>query len=273
VSTPYNYFNYFTEIEEYFWQKRGAALIRPPLEWELIETWQHQGIPLEAVRKGIDRAFESYTRSRRRTPLKSLLYCNDAVLEAAEEMREAAAGRIREPTPSAFAEEEIAGYLRGNAILLRRASDRVGELHLAQTFRELAAAVDSLASHLSSLASGLEELERHLTVFEEKLLAAIQQASATEELIELRREVDRGLAPYRHKMRAEQLVLLEKQFQQKKLFERYGVPRLSLFYLPAGVGLPAAVGLPAQTPGGTRSEAANFARGDAPGATSKKEQS
>jgi hypothetical protein len=242
VSTPYNYFNYFTEIEEYFWQKRGAALIRPPLEWELIETWQRQGIPLEAVRKGIDRAFESYARSRRRTPLKSLLYCNDAVLEAAEEMREAAAGsgRTREPTPPAFAEEEIAGYLRGNATLLRHASDRAGELPLAETFREIAAALDSLVAQLPPLATALEELERHLTVFEEKLLAAIQQASPTEELLELRREVDRGLAAYRHKMKAEQLVLLEKQFQQKKLFERHGVPRLSLFYLPAVVGSPAA---------------------------------
>ncbi len=90
-----NYFNYFTEIEEYFWQKRGAHLLVSPLDWAIVETWQKAGIPLSAVLKGIDRAFESYSRSRRAAggrQLKSLSYCVDAVLEAAEEEKETAAG-------------------------------------------------------------------------------------------------------------------------------------------------------------------------------------
>ena len=91
----FNYFNYFTEIEEYFWQKRGAHLLVSPLDWAIVETWQKAGIPLPAVLKGIDRAFESYARSRRAAggrQLKSLAYCVDAVLDAAEEEKEAAAG-------------------------------------------------------------------------------------------------------------------------------------------------------------------------------------
>jgi len=61
----FNYFNYFTEIEEYFWRKRGAHLLVSPLDWAIVETWQKAGIPLGAVLKGIDRAFESWARSRR----------------------------------------------------------------------------------------------------------------------------------------------------------------------------------------------------------------
>ena len=90
-----NYFNYFTEIEEYFWQKRGAHLLVSPLDWAIVETWQKAGIPLSAVLKGIDRAFESYARSKRAAggrQLKSLSYCVDAVLEAAEEEKETSAG-------------------------------------------------------------------------------------------------------------------------------------------------------------------------------------
>jgi len=90
-----NYFNYFTEIEEYFWQKRGAHLLVSPLDWAIVETWQKAGIPLSAVLKGIDKAFESYARSRRAAggrQLKSLTYCVDAVLEAADEEKEIAAG-------------------------------------------------------------------------------------------------------------------------------------------------------------------------------------
>src|SRR6267154_2752606 len=36
----WNYFNYFTEIEEYFWKKRGAHLLVSPLDWAIMETWQ-----------------------------------------------------------------------------------------------------------------------------------------------------------------------------------------------------------------------------------------
>src|SRR5262244_2007193 len=108
----WNYFNYFTEIEEYFWKKRGAHLLVSPLDWAIMETWQKAGIPLEAVQQGIDRAFESYSRSRRGAgkPLKSLAYCTDAVLDAAQEKQEAAAGSERSSTrPSAepFSREEL----------------------------------------------------------------------------------------------------------------------------------------------------------------------
>ena len=109
----WNYFNYFTEIEEYFWKKRGAHLLVSPLDWAIMETWQKAGIPLDAALKGIDRAFESYQRSRRGglgKPLKSLAYCTDAVLRAAEEATEAAAGRAPANSavkPSPFGRDEI----------------------------------------------------------------------------------------------------------------------------------------------------------------------
>jgi hypothetical protein len=53
-----NYFNYFTEIEERFQQRRGSILLLSTLDWALIETWRDAGIPLEAVLRGIDAAFD-----------------------------------------------------------------------------------------------------------------------------------------------------------------------------------------------------------------------
>jgi hypothetical protein len=50
-------------------------------------------------------------------------------------------------------------------------------------------------------------------------------------MLDIRRELDRSLAPYRRKMTAEQLSLLERQYIQKRLFEKFALPRLSLFYL------------------------------------------
>src|SRR4029077_12200039 len=121
----WNYFNYFTEIEEYFWKKRGAHLLVSPLDWAIMETWQKAGIPLDAALKGIDRAFESYKRSRRGglgRPLKSLAYCTDAVLEAAEGQQESAAGTGPKATRAAraapkevFSRQEIKAYFVRNA--------------------------------------------------------------------------------------------------------------------------------------------------------------
>jgi hypothetical protein len=68
-------------------------------------------------------------------------------------------------------------------------------------------------------------------VLEEKLAAAFSADGDEEALLGIRREMDRSLAPYRRKMSAEQLAQLERQYMQKRLFEQFGVPRLSLFYL------------------------------------------
>src|SRR5258705_6598816 len=130
----WNYFNYFTEIEEYFWKKRGAHLLVSPLDWAIMETWQRAGVPLEAVLKGIDRAFESYGRSRRGAgkPLKSLAYCTDAVLQVAEEGLEAAAGNAPKngrEGKEAFPREELKAYLEREAAQVGAAAEKDANGH------------------------------------------------------------------------------------------------------------------------------------------------
>jgi hypothetical protein len=238
----FNYFNYFTEIEEYFWQKRGAHLLVSPLDWAIVETWQKAGISLPAVLKGIDRAFESYARSRRAAggrQLKSLAYCVDAVLDAAEEEKETTAGagpsvaKKRDATES-FSREELRSFFGRN---VERISAGVAALRATQP--ELAARVDEIRSRLAEMlplidtpgALDLEDLERRLTVVEEKLTAALTANAPEDFLVEVRREMDSQLAPYRRKMTSAQLSQLERQYVQKRLWERYNLPRLSLFYL------------------------------------------
>ena len=238
----FNYFNYFTEIEEYFWQKRGAHLLVSPLDWAILETWQKAGIPLSAVLKGIDRAFESYARSRRGAsgrPLKTLSYCIDAVLEAAEEEKETAAGTGPVAARAAkaeetFSREALQAFFRANAERLSSASARLGatQPEMASRIDEYRARLVDLLPLTDSPASlDLEDLERRLTVIEEKLSAALTAGAPEDFLLEIRREMDRQLAPYRRKMSSAQLSQLERQYMQKRLWERYNLPRLSLFYL------------------------------------------
>jgi len=236
----WNYLNYFTEIEEYFWKKRGAHLLVSPLDWAIMEAWQKAGVPLEAALKGIDRAFESYARSRRGagTALKSLAYCTDAVLEAAEESQEAAAGNApksgRAKATETFSREELKAYFAKNVARLEKAADnkqREGP-DLESRLREIARALENSTPIIDAPgALDLEDLERRLTVLEEKLHAALTNHASEELLLRIRREADGQLAPYRRKMKAGQLALVEKQYTQKRLLEEFGLPRLSLFYL------------------------------------------
>jgi ribosome-binding protein aMBF1 (putative translation factor) len=235
----WNYFNYFTEIEAYFWRKRGAHLLVSPLDWAIMEAWQKAGVPLEAVLKGIDHAFESYQRSRRgaNKPLKSLAYCTDAVLEAAEEQQEAAAGRTSRTTKTterqAFSRDELRAYLAKNADALKRAAEKneVQRPEIAAKFKEIAQSIQSCAILLDSPGTlDLEDLERRLTILDEKLHAMLTTHTTEEVMLKIRREVDGQLAMYRRKMKADQLAMVEKQYVHKRLLEEFGLPRLSLYY-------------------------------------------
>ena len=233
-----SYFNYFTEIEEHFQKCFGGALLLSTLDWALIEMWKDAGIPLEAVLRGIDVTFDHWERRPSKTrKVNALGFCTQEVLAAAEEMKEAAVGAAkteRPERPAGFQINEIAGFLRRNADLLDRAGlPESAGLSATQVAREAAATLRTLAADLDASKSlpRLEDLERRLTVLEEKLFAILLATTADEPIVALRTEADRELAPYRRKMSGPQIEQLQKQYVHKRLLEKYGLPRLSLFYL------------------------------------------
>jgi hypothetical protein len=235
-----NYFNYFTEIEERFLQRRGGGLLLSTLDWALIETWKDAGIPLEAALRGIDDAFNRYDERPSKTKkVNSLAYCSQLVLAAAEDMKEAIVGAAgAEPVGKSkagqgFEPQVVAAFLRRNADLLEAAklpqasgvSPRSAAMDAAKTLRELAEEIEKKPG------GSLENLERRLTVLEEKLFAVLLASTPDEEMVTVRAEADRDLAPYRHKMSGAQIEQLHKQYLHKRLLEIYRLPRLSLFYL------------------------------------------
>ncbi len=243
MSAEINYFDYFSDIEEYFWRKRGAHLLVSPLDWAILEAWQRAGIPLPAVLQGIDSAFESYARSKRAAggrPLKSLAYCVDAVLQAAERWKESHAGanvaapERAKPAAEPFSREQLRRFLISAATKLRAAADtcRGRVPALAERAGESADRVSELLPLVETAGTlDTEDLERRLTVLEDKLATTVREHAEDSAVLEARRELDRSLAPYRRKMKPEQISLLEQQFLRKRLFETYALPRLSLFYM------------------------------------------
>ena len=229
-----NYFNYFTEIEEHFQRRRGTLLLLSTLDWALIETWKEAGVPLEAVLRGIDAAFDSYDRKPRKTrKVNSLAFCSQEVLAAAEDIKEAAVGakRAAAEQETGLAASDVSAYLAKNASLLRTAKL---EGLPARVVDEAAESLLSVATDLKESTGKrlhLEDVERRLTVLEEKIQAALMSSTPEQELVAIRAQADRQIAAYRGKMNAAQIEQLQKQFLHKRLLERYSLPRLSLFYM------------------------------------------
>jgi hypothetical protein len=236
-----NYFNYFTEIEERFQQRRGSLLMLSTLDWALIETWREAGVPLEAVLRGVDNAFDKHDakalRSSGRTRrINGLAWCAQSVMEAVEQAMEASIGAAPVAAPegmeSGFETARVVKYLEQNASLIEVAN--------------LAPPADAIANEvvgrLRALAAGLyvepvhslEELDRTLNVLEEKMFAALLTSASEEEMVTLREQAARELAPYRGKMQAVQIKQVQQQFLQKKMLDARKLPRLSLFYMGHG---------------------------------------
>ena len=223
VDWPSNYFNYFTEVEEHFQRARGTSLfLLSTLDWALIETWKDAGVPLEAVLRGIDAAFEKWrTRKHKLQAVNSLAYCTQAVMAEAQIMAGTAPARELKESSAPFSLDELKAFLAVNANEMRERAE----------YQEIAASLDRLGTEAEALYHDLEQMEQRLTALEDKM-AAIARAKQTEdELFQARRELDSQLRPYRGKMSAEQLSMLERQYLNRSLFESARLPRLSLFYL------------------------------------------
>ena len=225
----HNYFNYFTEIEEHFQKSRGTALfLLSPLDWALIESWKNSGVPLEAVLRGIDAAFEKWRAKRSRAQqVNSLAFCSQAVMVEAQRMADAgAAGQPRPEAPAdpaPFPDDEIRLYLEKNAAAIRQAG--------VPDFDAIAEKLEQMMGELPALTADLEALEQKLTILEQKLVAFARTRQTDEQALAARQQLEAYLKPYRGRMTAPQIAMLESQFLERATLESAHLPRLSLFFL------------------------------------------
>jgi hypothetical protein len=214
---PLNYFNYFTEIEQFYQSKRDVFTLLSTLDWVLIENWKEAGVPLDVVLKGIDRAF---SRGNARRRINSLGYCVKAVEEVIAELKDA---RVEKAALPEIPADETRKYLED---LAEKTSA------VSKSFPEFTAKISAIADSVRAIdTKNFRDAEQVMSALEEKLIAILRVAADEAALVEVKREVDSELAPFRSTMTTEQLAMLEQQLSRRKLLERYNVPRLSLFYL------------------------------------------
>ena len=143
-------------------------------------------------------------------------------------MADAGTGRAadkasRQPEAAPFAVDELRRFIGNNAGAIRATG--VAE------FEPVAAALDGILIEVTDLAGDPEELEMRLTMLEQKLIALARSRQTDEQALAVRVQLNSQLGPYRSKMTAPQIAMLEAQFLDRALLEGAALPRLSLFYM------------------------------------------
>jgi len=226
---------YYAAVEKHFVALRGSPLFISPREWQLIDRWRQQQIPLRVVKQGLDRAFE---RRKPNRPIRRLSYCRQTVEANYRRFREAVAGSRSVDEPNGTDPTDVQAYLSRLKGELARAAEKVDAAR-----QPLVDAIDDAVRRLEALASqhshqahqgegmGLEEIEQELDAVEESLLEAAESILKPEDRQRCLDEAERLLQDYRARMPSDVFESASRAAYLKRVRSIFGLPPLSLFYL------------------------------------------
>ncbi len=201
--------SYFRGIEEDFVRRRGGALVLSTADWDLMWNWHQSGIPLRVVLRGIADAFEAHAHSwSRRQPVRGLRYCAAEVERARQRWRRALSLDRAEALG-------VDAHLQG----------LIAAWGAARLPSELSTERDRLLEALRAGPGG-EEVQEWLQARESDLAARLARTAGTKVMGELRHLAESDLERYRDRMPRRTFDRIVEEGLTRRLFERYGVPRL-----------------------------------------------
>jgi len=232
----FNYFNYFTDIEDHFITKRGKHILLSPLDWTLIETWQTMGIPIHVALRGIDRAMTAFREKQLRHRLvNSLFYCNQAVLEEYEHHLLSLEGQSAEatepsqhPAPMMLA-SDLPGFLTKRQVELRCLADRHPGTPAAECGVRLARRLEEIIAAVKrSDRPDPERLENDLRAIDDDLAPALTDTIPVPERKALVEACRRELRHHRASLPPEMYQRILDSLTRRRIRERFGLSELTL---------------------------------------------
>lgn len=213
------------------------------MDWALIESWKEMNVPLHVALRGIEKAFDSWESKPRKRSVNSLLYCQEEVEAQYAEWRESRVGAGEESEATTDQNGEGLPFSRA-AILehLKRGRSQLAQAQLSRTgdtskdFDDSLNRADTLLQDLeeeleTAAVPNAQKLEQSLTGIERMLADILRDVVNSTELAEYEGEIKDQLKPYRKHMEKSVYDQTFDNLLLKRLREKYGVPRLSLFYL------------------------------------------
>jgi hypothetical protein len=260
----FNYFNYFTEVEDEFVRRRGRHLLVSPIDWALVESWKDAGIPLTVVIRGISRAFDAFeARPKQFRKINSILYCEQAVEETYAEYQLARVGgdsaqepgddegggkppRRTRPQTSSFTIEVLSEFIGRCEAQLADAARFLTEGDPTSSYsgptaspNEAVSAIERARARLAEISESVasagtidaESVEVDLCALDNMLFEQLKLAYGAETMRLLRTEAEAQLKGYRSKMDKAMYEQTLDNFVGRRLRSMCRVPRLSLFYM------------------------------------------
>lgn len=218
-----NYFNYFTEIEDYFIRKRQRNLMISPLDWCLVELWKENQIPLHVVQRGIDRSFEQAAERARKAP-RTLYYCHPAVMEAWEEYQEALVGGEEDEDGTGLRSDERREVSEHLERLLEALSARMDDPSRRAVERLRALRQEVEQGHPLTLRRLDEELESLGSQLVRELGASID----SDRVKKIEAAARAALKPYRRRLSKEMFARLKEKHLENEFRRELGLPDFSL---------------------------------------------
>lgn len=232
----FNYFNYFTDIEDHFISKRGKHILLSPLDWTLIETWQTMGIPLHVALRGIDRAMTAFREKQLRHRLvNSLFYCNQAVLEEYEHHLLSLEGQSDDETePSrhsapATMMSHWQDFLGKRQIELRRLADRYPGTPAAESGTRVSRRIEEIIAILIRTDHpDPERLENDLRAIDDDLAPALADTMPALERKALIEACRKELRHHRVNLPPEMYQRILDSLTRRRIREWFGLSELTL---------------------------------------------
>ena len=202
-----------------------------------MESWKQREIPLHLVLRAIERSFDSYEARPRKRSVKTLLYCQEEVEAQFAEWVESRVGaneveETEEPS-SHFSASAISQHLsqKKDALCSLTNANGGGDPQFSET---LTRAIDRLTELEQDLAGGsvlnARRLEDSLTSIERMLNDALL-SNPRADVETVTAELKAELKSYRSQMDKPAYEQMLDNLLMKRLREKMGIPRLSLFYL------------------------------------------
>jgi hypothetical protein len=210
---------YYQTIEEFFVGKRGDPLFLSNADWNRVRKWRQAGIPLRVVLRGIADALDGHALSwSGKQKVGSLAYCAREVESARDNWAEALAAG------DSAAGVDLAAVLTDFAAALGEARGLGPRSRVVAT--EVAEALRARVPEPRG-----PEIEAWLGDQEARLVAAIEADDGASVGSRVAAEAEAALAPYRSRLPAKVMHRLLADSKVRRLLERHGLPRLSLFHL------------------------------------------
>lgn len=211
-----------------------------PMDWALIESWKERGVPLHVALRGIEHAFDSYDAKKQKRTVKTLLYCQEEVeaqyaewLESRVGSAESADKVAADEQKSPFPREIVLKYLDQSLqalIALQKDRSSVADEFDEALERAVSLLTEIKDDYVSASAPNARKLEESLTGLE-RLLSDALRVSMASEISQIQSEIAAQLKPYRRQMDKEVYERTLDNLLLKRLREKTGLPRISLFHL------------------------------------------